>query len=45
MAVCGSKSAGSIGVVAIYPTGRILGKALERLDENTGIIKVLITLQ
>lgn len=31
--------------VAIYPTGAILGKALEPLQTGTGIIKVMVTLR
>src|SRR5262249_35637544 len=31
--------------VPVYPTGAILGKALEPLPEGTGVIRVLITLR
>jgi hypothetical protein len=34
-----------INGVAIYPTGTILGKALESWKQGTGVIKVLITLR
>jgi len=29
----------------LYPTGAILGKALESLQQGTGVIKVLVTLR
>lgn len=31
--------------VAVYPTGAILGKALEPLQQGAGVIKVLVTLR
>jgi hypothetical protein len=34
-----------INGIEIYPTGAILGKALEPLEEGTGVIKVLVTLR
>ena len=34
-----------IGGVEVYPTGAILGKALEPLPKGTGVIKVLVTLK
>ncbi|MFN8473964.1 MAG: hypothetical protein U0822_17365 [Anaerolineae bacterium] len=35
----------SLNGVEVYPTGAILGKALEPLPKGTGIIKVLVTLK
>ena len=34
-----------VGGTAIYPTGGILGKALEPLPSGTGKIKVLLTVR
>jgi hypothetical protein len=34
-----------VGGVAIYPTGAILGKALETLRGGTGLIEVLVMLR
>jgi hypothetical protein len=34
-----------VGGVAIYPTGAILGKALEPLEQGKGVIKILVTLR
>ena len=34
-----------INGIAIYPTGAILGKALEPLQHGTGVIKVMVTLR
>jgi hypothetical protein len=34
-----------INGIEIYPTGAILGKALEPLEEGAGVIKVLVTLR
>ena len=34
-----------INGIEIYPTGTILGKALESLEQGTGVIKVLVTLR
>jgi len=31
--------------IAIYPTGAIIGKALEPLEAGTGIIKILVMLR
>ncbi len=33
-----------VNEVQIYPAGAVLGKALEALDEGSGVIKVLLTL-
>jgi hypothetical protein len=35
----------TVAGVAIYPTGAILGKALEPLAQGTGLIKVMVTLR
>jgi hypothetical protein len=34
-----------VNEVALYPTGAILGKALEPLPQGTGMINVLVTLR
>src|SRR3989442_6318137 len=34
-----------VGGVAIYPTGAILGKAMEPLRKGTGVIRALVTLR
>jgi hypothetical protein len=34
-----------VGGVAIYPTGTVLGKAMEPLAQGTGVIKVLVSLR
>jgi hypothetical protein len=35
----------SIGAAQLYPTGTIVGKALESLPDGSGVIKVLVTLK
>ena len=35
----------TIDGMEIYPTGAILGKALESLDSGTGVIKILVMLR
>ena len=37
--------AAMVSGVEIYPTGAILGKALEALPAGSGVIKVLVTLK
>jgi hypothetical protein len=37
-------SAVTVHGIALYPTGAILGKALEGLEAGAGVIRVLVTL-